>query len=118
MRKTLFALLLAACGGGTKPTATTAAPPSTTTADTAPTPTPTPSPAVNTAPVSEPMIVPTPGNPPAPAMPGGKPEIGTWGFDIAGMDTKVSPGASFYQYGNGGWLKNTPIPDDKSNYGM
>jgi len=119
MRKILLALLLASCGGGTKPTATTAAPPTTTTADTtAPTPTPTPTPAVNTAPVSEPMVVPTPGNPPAPAMAGGKPEIGTWGFDLAGMNTQTSPGANFYQYGNGAWVKNTPIPDDKSNYGM
>jgi predicted metalloendopeptidase len=47
-----------------------------------------------------------------------KPEIGTWGFDTAGMDTSVAPGASFYQYANGKWLKSTPIPSDKSNYGM
>ncbi|MGE0871027.1 MAG: M13 family metallopeptidase [Kofleriaceae bacterium] len=47
-----------------------------------------------------------------------KPEIGTWGFDTAGMNTKVTPGHSFYEYANGTWLKNTPIPADKSNYGM
>ncbi len=58
--------------------------------------------------------VPTPG--PAPSGP--KPEIGTWGFDIAGMNTKVAPGKSFYQYANGGWLQATQIPADKSNYGM
>src|ERR1043166_1853768 len=48
----------------------------------------------------------------------GKPEIGTWGFDSAGMDTSVAPGQSFYQYANGNWLKTTPIPADQSNYGM
>jgi putative endopeptidase len=52
----------------------------------------------------------------SPAKP--KPEIGAWGFDSAGMDTSVAPGASFYQYANGHWLKTTPIPADKSNYGM
>jgi len=48
----------------------------------------------------------------------GKPEIGSWGFDTAGMDRSAAPGTSFYQYANGAWLKNTPIPADKSNYGM
>jgi putative endopeptidase len=52
----------------------------------------------------------------SPARP--KPEIGTWGFDSAGMDRSVAPGASFYNYANGHWLKATPIPADKSNYGM
>jgi putative endopeptidase len=47
-----------------------------------------------------------------------KPEIGAWGFDSAGMDKSVAPGANFYQYANGHWLKTTPIPADKSNYGM
>jgi putative endopeptidase len=47
-----------------------------------------------------------------------KPEIGTWGFDTAGMDTSVAPGASFYQYANGKWLTSTQIPPDQSNYGM
>ena len=51
--------------------------------------------------------------PPAP-----KPELGTFGFDTAGMDTSVLPGDNFYQYANGTWAKNTPIPADKSNYGM
>jgi putative endopeptidase len=46
------------------------------------------------------------------------PEIGTWGFDTAGMKKDVAAGTSFYQYANGGWLAKTPIPADKSNYGM
>jgi len=48
----------------------------------------------------------------------GKPTYGTYGFDAAGMDTGVKPGDDFYNYANGAWLKNTPIPEDKSNYGM
>ena len=50
--------------------------------------------------------------------PAGKPEFGSFGFDTAGMDTSVRPGDNFYQYANGTWAKNTPIPADKSNYGM
>ncbi|HWT52687.1 MAG TPA: M13 family metallopeptidase N-terminal domain-containing protein, partial [Caulobacter sp.] len=47
-----------------------------------------------------------------------KPEIGTFGFDVAGMDQSVAPGADFYAYANGGWALATPIPPDKSNLGM
>src|SRR5919112_2732750 len=54
---------------------------------------------------------------PAPA-PAPKAEIGTFGFDAAGMDRAVLPGDNFYQYANGTWARNTPIPADKSNYGM
>jgi len=52
---------------------------------------------------------------PAPAP---KPELGTFGFDAAGMDRAILPGDNFYQYANGTWAKNTVIPADKSNYGM
>ena len=56
---------------------------------------------------------------PAPAADtAAKPELGTFGFDTAGMDTTVQPGDDFYAYANGTWAKNTPIPADKSNYGM
>jgi putative endopeptidase len=60
---------------------------------------------------------PTPATTP-PAQPSNKPQYGTYGFDAAGMDKSVTPGNSFYQYANGTWLKSTPIPADKSNYGM
>ena len=46
-----------------------------------------------------------------------KPTFGTFGMDEAGMDKSVAPGDSFYNYANGTWAKNTPIPSDKSNYG-
>ncbi len=52
---------------------------------------------------------------PAPAP---TPTYGTFGFDAAGMDRTVLPGDNFYQYANGTWARNTPIPADKSNYGM
>lgn len=35
-----------------------------------------------------------------------------------GMDKSVDPGDDFYAYVNGGWLKNTEIPADKSSYGI
>jgi putative endopeptidase len=89
-------LLIAACGPKSTPTTTgpTNTDPTgpTTTSSTDPTPTP---------PSTE-----------------GRPELGTWGFDTKGMNTSIAPGASFYQYANGGWLASTPIPPDKSNYGM
>ncbi|WP_176592537.1 M13 family metallopeptidase [Sphingobium sp. EM0848] len=46
-----------------------------------------------------------------------KPTYGSYGFDAAGMDKSVKPGDDFYDYANGIWAKNTPIPADKSNYG-
>ncbi len=46
------------------------------------------------------------------------PQLGTFGFDTAGMDTSLSPADDFYGYANGKWAANTPIPADKSNYGM
>ena len=38
-------------------------------------------------------------------------------IDAANMDTTVNPGDNFYQYANGAWLKNNPIPGDYSRYG-
>lgn len=52
---------------------------------------------------------------PAPAA---RPQIGSFGFDLAGMDRSVAPGDDFYAFANGTWARNTAIPADKSNYGM
>jgi putative endopeptidase len=46
-----------------------------------------------------------------------KPTFGTFGFDTAGMDRSVNPGDNFYDYANGSWTKNTPIPADKPLWG-
>ena len=46
-----------------------------------------------------------------------KPEL-TSGIDVAGMDKSVAPGDDFNAYTNGGWIKATPIPADKSDYGI
>ena len=72
----------------------------------------TPPPAPPPPAVAE-AVPPAPPPPPAP-----KPQYGTFGFDTAGMDTSVAPGDDFYDFANGTWAKNTPIPADKSNYGM
>ena len=41
---------------------------------------------------------------------------GTWGFDLAGMDTTVKPGDDFYRYANGKWAATTQIPPDRTNF--
>jgi putative endopeptidase len=53
----------------------------------------------------------------APAKSDG-PQLGSYGFDEKGMDKSVAPADDFYLFANGVWAKNTPIPADKSNYGM
>ncbi|WP_133479803.1 M13 family metallopeptidase [Cognatilysobacter segetis] len=52
---------------------------------------------------------------PAPAA-SDKPVLGTFGFDTAGMDRSVAPGDDFYMYANGGWMKSTEIPADRSSF--
>ena len=47
----------------------------------------------------------------------GKPQIGDYGFDTAGMGTSILPGNDFYGYANGTWAKTTAIPADKASYG-
>jgi putative endopeptidase len=46
------------------------------------------------------------------------PQLGTYGFDTAGMDTAAPAGDNFYRYANGKWSDATVIPADKANYGM
>lgn len=40
------------------------------------------------------------------------------GIELVWFDQSVAPGDDFYRYVNGTWLANTPIPADKSNYGV
>ena len=40
------------------------------------------------------------------------------GVDLASLDKSVAPGDNFFTYANGGWLKATKIPEDRSSYGV
>jgi putative endopeptidase len=37
-------------------------------------------------------------------------------FSVKNMDVNVKPGDDFFEYVNGTWIKNHPIPQDKSRY--
>jgi putative endopeptidase len=39
------------------------------------------------------------------------------GIDVAGMDKSVKPGDDFFGYANGGWMKATEIPADRTSFG-
>ena len=43
-------------------------------------------------------------------------KYGTWGFDLAGMDSATKPGDDFFRYANGTWIDKTLIPPDKPAY--
>ena len=36
----------------------------------------------------------------------------------ANMDTTIQPGADFFEYANGGWIKKNPIPGEQSSWGI
>jgi hypothetical protein len=40
-------------------------------------------------------------------------KYGTWGFDLAGMDSATKPGDDFFRFANGIWIDKTQIPPDK-----
>ncbi|PZP08183.1 MAG: peptidase M13, partial [Sphingomonas hengshuiensis] len=52
------------------------------------------------------------------AAPANGPEIGSYGFDTAGMDRSVQPGDDFFRFAGGGWLSKTEIPADRAAFGM
>ena len=59
----------------------------------------------------EPAVAPSPPETP-------KAAIGTFGIDLAAMDTSVKPGDDFYRYVNGNWVSTFPMPADKARYGV
>ena len=52
---------------------------------------------------------------PPPAPPGPQAQVGTFGFDVSGMDRSIAPGDDFFRFANGGWADRTQIPADRSN---
>ena len=54
---------------------------------------------------------------PAAAPPAPKAAYGSFGVDLAQMDTSVQPGDDFYRYVNGKWLDSFPMPADRASYG-
>ncbi len=46
-----------------------------------------------------------------------KPLLGSFGFDVTGMDRAVAAGDNFFEFANGAWVKRTEIPADRSTYG-
>jgi putative endopeptidase len=54
---------------------------------------------------------------PAPAPPPPRPAYGSFGVDLAQMDTSVKPGDDFYRYVNGKWLDSFQMPADRASYG-
>ena len=46
------------------------------------------------------------------------PQIGTWGFDVPGMNRAVKPGDDFVAYGGGTFLETLEIPADRASFGM
>ncbi len=43
--------------------------------------------------------------------------MGTWGFDLSGRDTSVTPGSDFFEYANGAYVKALAIPADRASFG-
>ncbi len=46
------------------------------------------------------------------------PEFPPWGVTLSYMDPAVAPGADFFRYSNGAWLKSATIPPDRRTAGV
>jgi putative endopeptidase len=44
-----------------------------------------------------------------------RPEIGTFGFNVDGMDRSIAPGDDFVRYAVGKWIDTTEIPPERSS---
>jgi putative endopeptidase len=48
----------------------------------------------------------------------GLPAVAPWGVNLDYLDQSVAPGADFFRYTNGGWLKTAVIPPDRRSAGI
>lgn len=46
------------------------------------------------------------------------PAIGQWGVDLSVLNPDIAPADDFFEYVNGPWLEQNPIPPDRSSYGV
>jgi putative endopeptidase len=53
----------------------------------------------------------------APAEAATKAQLGSFGFDVSGMDRSVAAGDNFFDFANGQWVQRTEIPADRSSFG-
>ncbi len=53
---------------------------------------------------------------PAAAAPA-RAQLGSFGFDVSGMDRSVAAGDNFFDFANGQWVQRTEIPADRSSFG-
>ena len=60
---------------------------------------------------------PQPNAPAQASLPAKAPTFGTWGVDLAGMDTSVQPGDDFFRFVNGAWFDKAAIPSDRTSTG-
>ncbi|WHL19249.1 M13 family metallopeptidase [Stenotrophomonas acidaminiphila] len=44
-------------------------------------------------------------------------QLGSFGFDVSGMDRSVAAGDNFFDFANGQWVQRTGIPADRSSFG-
>ena len=50
-------------------------------------------------------------------VPAAAPKYGSFGLELKDMDRNVKPGDSFFEYALGTWLRDHPIPADKTGAG-
>ncbi len=55
--------------------------------------------------------------PPAAAPAAAEAQFAPWGYDLSALDQAARPGANFFDYANGSWLRDAAIAPDRSSAG-